>query len=163
MDVDFTSAAAVDPERRTISFTNRAAGRGELVEEELMVGVNNVAEAAGEVGAKRVDVEVAVLAVVEIGVDGFAAHVAYPMCSRGNMGVADHVSEWVAVEEGGEFVGVIGGGMHRRRMVWMGITHFSRSVPTKGDKNSAFVASGALLFIRVSFVLAKTMTFRIFI
>lgn len=66
--------------------------------------------------------EVAVFAMVEIVVDGFTANVANPVGSRRNKGVANHVSELVAVEEGGEFVGVAGVGeiIHRgrsRRMV----------------------------------------------
>lgn len=53
--------------------------------------------------------EVAVFAVVEIAVDGFTANIADPVGPRGDLVVADHVSQCVAVEEGGELVGVVVG------------------------------------------------------
>lgn len=52
MNIDFTNGATINPERRTISFANRTVAGGELVEAELMVGINDVAEVVGEAGAK---------------------------------------------------------------------------------------------------------------
>lgn len=84
MNINSTIVTAVHPKRRTISFANGTAASRELVEPQLMGGVNDMAQALGEVGAIWMDVEMAVVAAVEIAVDGFTANVTNPMRTRRN-------------------------------------------------------------------------------
>lgn len=95
MNIDSTNIAAVDPQRRTISFANRASARGELSEGQLMVAVDDVADMLRELGAKWVHVEVAGVATVKHAVDGFTADIAAPVVHNGKQ------SKAVVVEEGG--------------------------------------------------------------
>ena len=83
MDIDSTNIAAVDPERRTIRFTNRTTARGELVEPELMAFVDDMVELLGELGAKWVHIEVTAIASVEQALDAFTTNVTAPMVHTG--------------------------------------------------------------------------------
>lgn len=95
MNIDSTNVAAINPERRTILFANRASARGELAEGEFMAAVDEVAELLRELGAKWMDIEVAVIAAVEHAVDGFTADIAAAMVH-----LVDQ-SKAVGVEKGG--------------------------------------------------------------